>query len=189
MTAESQAELFPLRVERVYHQSDRSTAYGTYYKYKDAWYSAYHVLKAQEYTFPSIIPKGYVVEILGNDIVRFADPNDHIQEGDFPEPVIGQKIHIMGYPEGSHCVVHRTGKVYVDRDISQGTWIIQLDGEPVVSGMSGSPVFGVFNGKWVPIGVLTTQNSPMGNHHYADFQQLAQPKPKGNNNELQQFRK
>lgn len=98
------------------------------------------------------------------------------------EPIIGEKISVIGYPSGSTHAALRRGEVYLKRTDSgspgynQPTWIIVFhDDEPVVGGMSGSLVI---SEDGTPLGVLVTQNSPTYFHkfksekHGSDFAAL-----------------
>jgi len=102
--------------------------------------------------------------------------------GEPREPIIGEKISVIGYPSGSVHPALRRGEIYLKRAESGSpgyhtpTWIIVFsDDEPVVGGMSGSLVI---SEDGVPLGVLVTQNSPTYFHkfktekHGSDFAAL-----------------
>ncbi len=98
------------------------------------------------------------------------------------EPIIGEKISVIGYPSGSTHPALRHGEIYIKRGESGSpgyhtpTWIIVFhDDEPVVGGMSGSLVI---SEDGTALGVLVTQNSPTYFHkfkaekHGSDFAAL-----------------
>jgi len=95
------------------------------------------------------------------------------------EPVVGEKVSVIGYPGGSMHPSLRRGEIYIKRSVSgspgyeKPTWIIIFYGEePVVGGMSGGIVI---SEDGTPLGPLVTQNSPTffqqfgGEKHSADF--------------------
>jgi len=98
------------------------------------------------------------------------------------EPIIGEKVSVIGYPGGSMHAELRHGEIYIKRNESgsagyeKPTWIVVFDGsEPVVGGMSGGLVI---SEDGTPLGPLATQNSSAyilqfrAEKHSSDFASL-----------------
>ncbi len=150
------------QVRRHFYNEPGFQAYGTFFAHWGGMITAGHVLSEAQDKLPPFAsgavdawPGGQ--NGLGLDAALIGCVLPQTSPAD-PKP--GQSVICRGYPAGSAHAATRTAKVYMQRPGAPDTWIARIfePDEPVVTGMSGGPVFDAQTGE--PIGILITRNSP-----------------------------
>ena len=153
-------------------------AWGTYWTHCGVGLSADHVFREVRTT----LPEGFEEAVSRDPRIDVAWLGEWACDAP-EEPREGQRVIIVGFPAGADEPSHRDAVVYFKRSVSGSdgyetpTWIAIMEettDEPVVGGMSGSPVIDRETGE--PVGILVTSNSPteldssrLGMEFSADF--------------------
>ena len=150
---------FSFNVKRYFHESLHASAAGTFWELWDGHITANHVYIHQGRTVPpftngAIMSGTGTVDtcLIGCDLTGIERPRD---------PVIGERIYVYGYPQGSAHLSTRAAKVYhhrqssADENYTTPTWMGLIDErpenvepesdeanlyEPIFEGMSGGLV-------------------------------------------------
>lgn len=155
-------DVWASKVQRYFYDEPTFSSYGTFFKLKNSYFTAAHVIDGALGKKPEFEPndKSWTHAINGMDIS--ISNIKSVLNYDFPIVQSGCNLIVIAYPARDMDYEVLEGVSYIQRAEANKQWIgiIENPNEPVVGGMSGGIVLASCRGeKYRPAGVLVTQNS------------------------------